>query len=99
MNDELSQEDLINSPEENLAPKGSQSFGLAILNKRDNENFTVALSKMPNVGSDVDFERINDEDQQNRKAKALAALLKYRGRIKTELFDREAFHSRDNKED
>ncbi|MCD2451249.1 hypothetical protein GO003_012680 [Methylicorpusculum oleiharenae] len=99
MNDELSQEGLINSPEENLAPKGSQAFGLVVLDKRDNENFTVALSKMPNVGSDVDFERINDEDQQNRKAKALAALLKYLGRIKTELFDREALHSRDNKED
>ncbi len=103
MSDELSQEGLNNSPEEirfrNLAAKGSRALGLAVLDILDNENFVAALDKMPNVGADADFERINDEDQQNHKAKALATLAKYRGRFKAEPFDREALHSRDTKED
>lgn len=58
------------------------------------KTFIDALRSIPDVGTDTDFERINDEDEQNRKATALATLAKYRGRFKAEKFNREECHDR-----
>ena len=58
------------------------------------KTFIDALPSIPDVGTDTDFERINDEDEQNRKAMALATLAKYRSRFKAEKFNREECHDR-----
>ena len=66
MNDELIEEQSNNSDAKirfrTLAAQGSCAEGLAVLDALDKKTFVEALSHIPNVGTDDDFERINNKN-------------------------------------